>query len=700
MRTKRKKDRKELTFPSQFENWRDVLPSWLKEIEAEYGWKKKRKKDAPIEYLNVAASFDIETTSFRNYEGEKRACMYIWMSNICGRSFYGRTWWEFYEFLDCITETLQLDEFHRIIIYVQNLSFEFQFMKDRFNWLDIFALELRVPVYAVTDSGIEFRCSYILHGSGLAHMGENLTTYKLRKMVGDLDYEKPRHQLTPLTEQEMGYCLADVQVVTAYIDECIRYEKNNITRIPLTKTGYPRRLVKQNMLYGKQGWRNRNMIKELTYDKIEFILQHRGFMGGFTHGNHLYIDKVQYDVPSYDLCSSYPRHMTIPGYPVGKGVQVVPRDMAHFRRMLENFCCTFEIRVIGLREKPGAPDHILSFSKCKNCFGYKLDNGRVISADMLDTVMNEVDFECFEWFYEYDSIEIRTMYRYKRGYLPKAIMETMLQLYYDKTMLKGVPGREVDYARAKADLNSLFGMFCMNPIRDKIEYNQDKGWLRSLPNYDEGILKYNESMSRFSFYGWGCYITSLARKTLYSAILELGEDFIYSDTDSVKFRNMEKHRAYFERTNREIVRQIEEMCSFYHLDPELTRPKGKQLGIWDYEGTYTRFKCLGAKRYMTEEDGKISITVSGLDKKLTAPWMCRTFEDPFEAFTDQLDVPESATGKLTHTYIDIPFDDVLTDYLGDSYVVHELSCVHLEAAGYSLSMAKEFLAYINTFLGG
>lgn len=103
---------------------------------------------------------------------------------------------------------------------------------------------------------------------------------------------------------------------------------------------------------------------------------------------------------------------------------------------------------------------------------------------------------------------------------------------------------------------------------------------------------------------------------------------------------------------------------------------------------------------MTEEDGKISITVSGLDKKLTAPWMCRTFEDPFEAFTDQLDVPENATGKLTHTYIDVPFDDVLVDYLGDGFPVHELSCVHLEAAGYSLSMAKEFLAYINTFLGG
>lgn len=693
------KERTAITFSSDWET-PEQLPGWLREIEKTYGWKNKRKKAGSISYLNVGAAFDIETTSWTNAEGDKRANMYIWMVNICGKNWFGRTWSEFLDFLDAVSETLQLSESRRIIFGVHNLSFEFQFIKDRLEWLDVFALDLRAPVYAVTTSGIEFRCTYTLHGASLAHMGNALSFYKLEKKVGDLDYNLMRHSQTPLTETEMGYCMGDVQVVTAYLDECIRYEKNNITRIPLTKTGYPRRLIRKNMLYGRNGWRNRNMIKELTYEKGEFILQHREFAGGFTHGSAKYVRHTVHHAGSNDLCSSYPAHMMEPGYPVSKGTKVVPKDMAHFRRMCENFCCLFNIRFTGVREKAGVPDHILSFSKCWNVAGQKLDNGRIISADSLEVTMNEVDFECFEWFYDYDTIEIGTMYRYRRGYMPKEIIETVLNLYYDKTMLKGVEGRETDYRMAKENVNSCYGMMVTNPIRDKIEYTKEKGWVRTLPDYDEGIGKYNDSMSRFSFYSWGCYITSLARKTLYKAILAVGEDFVYSDTDSVKYLNPEKHQDYFKKANEERVQKLRDMCSFYHLDFERTRPKGKQLGVWEYECTYDRFRCLGAKRYLFEIDGKINLTVSGLDKRLTAPWMVEHFEDPFEAFDDELDVPAEATGKLTHTYIDIPFRDLMVDYTGIGYPVSEQSCVHLEPAPYSLSLAKEFLQYLNSFLGG
>ena len=76
-------------------------------------------------------------------------------------------------------------------------------------------------------------------------------------------------------------------------------------------------------------------------------------------------------------------------------------------------------------------------------------------------------------------------------------------------------------------------MMVTSPIRDEITYKED--WQRLLANWDDGIKRYNESKSRFISYNWGCWVTAIARANLFEAILALGDDFVYSDTDSVKF---------------------------------------------------------------------------------------------------------------------------------------------------------------------
>lgn len=623
--------------------------------------------------------------------------MYIWMCSIFGKAFYGRTWLDFIAFLDIVQDVLDVDIRHRIIIWVHNLSFEFQWIKALFEWEDVFALDVRVPVYAVTKEGVEFRCSYIQYGAGLATMGKNLVKYKVTKAVGDLDYDLPRHSKTAMTAQELHYCLEDVQVVVAYIQEQIEYEKYNITKIPLTKTGYPRRLVKRNMLYGKDGWKNKNIVAAMTFDKEEFLLQRWEFAGGFTHGNHNHIGKVMKLVDSKDETSAYPYVILAYGYPHGKGMRIKIRDDEHFRRMLKTYCCLFQIRITNVRPRVDF-EHIISSSKCRNLVNAVLDNGRVVTADSLEIACNEVDFECLEKFYEWDSLQVGLFYRYRKTYLPKAFIETVIKLYYDKTMLKGVEGMETEYQMSKAMLNALYGMCVMSPIRDEIMYETD--WKRVLANWDDGIAKYNNSKSRFISYSWGCWVTSYARRNLYQAIMELKDDYIYSDTDSVKYVNYEQHEEYFERYNASVVARLDKMCSYYHIDPELTRPKGKQIGVWDDEGVYDRFKTLGAKRYAVEKDGKFNITVSGLNKKTAAPWMVDAFPDPFDAFNDKLYVPKEHTGKLTHTYIDIPFHDLLTDYTGQTMPIMERSCVHLEPQDYSLNLSESFLQYLNSYLGG
>ena len=185
-------------------------------------------------------------------------------------------------------------------IYVHNLAYEFQFIKDRFVWQKVFALDTRKVNYCRTDSGIEFRCSYQLSGYNLATLGKNLQKYKVSKMEGDLDYSKLRTKDTKLTDTELGYCIHDVLVVMAYIQECIEQE-NGIQNIPLTKTGYVRRYVKRECL-GTSKHRNeryRKFIHAMTLEPDEYLQLRRAFQGGFTHANVMHVGVTIKDVDSY-----------------------------------------------------------------------------------------------------------------------------------------------------------------------------------------------------------------------------------------------------------------------------------------------------------------------------------------------------------------------------------------------------------------
>ena len=93
------------------------------------------KTNKKIEYFNVPCSFDIETTSFFRSTGgeqEKAAIMYEWTLGLNGAVIIGRTWEEFLFVVNTLIERLDLWDYKRLIIYVHNLAFEFQFMRKLF----------------------------------------------------------------------------------------------------------------------------------------------------------------------------------------------------------------------------------------------------------------------------------------------------------------------------------------------------------------------------------------------------------------------------------------------------------------------------------------------------------------------------------------------------------------------------------------
>lgn len=653
--------------------------------------------------FNVPCSFDIETSSF--YEnGKKRGCMYIWQFGIDGHCIIGRTWHEFLDLCENLTYYLGLSKDQRLIVYVHNLSYEFQWMHDYFDWDSVFCLDNRKPIYARTTTGIEFRCSYLLSGYSLAKLGENLHTYEVHKMVGDLDYKKIRTPETPLSRKELQYCINDVLVVMAYIQECID-EEGNITKIPLTKTGYVRRYCRNGCLGSLRGSRHNvkysGLMDRLQITSVEeFKALQRAFQGGFTHANVLWSNTVCHDVGSFDFTSSYPTVMVAEQFPMSSATKVKPKDGDDFERLLKTYCCVFDV-VFENIQATSIDDNPISVSKCHVRRNVSANNGRVVSADVIATTITDVDYRIIRGYYEWDSMAIGDMWVYRRGYLPTELVTCILKLYEDKTTLKGVEGKEVEYMRGKSMLNAVYGMSVTNPIRESFTFT-DK-WEHEETDYNAGLKRYNEDKKRFLFYPWGVWVTAYARRNLFSGIANFGHDYVYSDTDSVKGMHPERHLDYIDWYNGVITDKLRAACKHHGIDPQRCAPltvKGvaKPLGVWDFEGTYSRFKTLGAKRYLVEyPDGSMSLTVSGLNKNVAMPYLLKEFKNNdgvFDAFQDGLYIAPRYTGKNTHTYIDSACEGDVTDYLGKPYHYKERSIVHLEEADYSLSMASEYIKYL------
>ena len=688
---------------------RDLIVSRLNYIKSQenFEWVYSHK----IHYLNIPISFDIETSSF--YEGiAKKAIMYIWTCNVNGTTFIGRTWKQFTQLLDLMTEVFGLIKYNkRCLIYVHNLEYEFQFMRKWFDWHDIFADDKRQPLYAVTKGGIEFRCSYRLSGYSLAKLADELRYYKTKKMVGDLDYYLIRHSNTPLTEKEMKYCTQDTQVVVCYIQEEI--DKNgDIAHIPYTKTGYVRRycqdeclaIHKQNDDVSRlKGLKYRDVMQSLTLTYDQYKMCKAGFQGGFTHANINYVNETLHDVGSIDFTSSYPFTMMAQYFPMSSPREVEIHDMKDLEFYLSSYCCLFQVQFINLKPLTTIENPISS-SRCSYLEGYHINNGRVIDAKILETTITELDFDIYRNFYTWDNIKIGKFLVFYRGYLPTSLVKCLVKFYKDKTTLKGVAGKEEEYLQGKAMLNSAYGMAVTDIVRDDLEYHQEmytNEWQVGSETPVSQLKRYNTNPSRFLYYPWGVWVTAHARHNLFKGIKAFGSDYVYSDTDSIKAINMDRHQDFIKNYNLHVREQLEKAADFHGLpmsdfEPETIKGEKKLIGVWDFEGTYDKFKTLGAKRYLVQKGKDIEFTVAGVNKKAIKEYMLETYglDGVFDAFTRSLDIPAGRTGKLTHTYIDREWQGEVVDYLGEKFPYYEKSSIHLEPAPFKISMLDAFWDYM------
>lgn len=626
-------------------------------------------------YSDVIYTLDIETTSAFVRDGkvepfnvknspdyykdfDKYAVMYMGMFGIEDTVYYFRKWSEFNTILKKISNP-------RItkIIYDHNLAFEFQFLRslfEKYNYTvsKMIARESRKPItFFIEELNIIFRCSLCLTNLSL-ELSAKRYNKKYFKLSGDLDYNVIRGYSTELTEQELGYCENDITTLFEIIYR-FRKEYEHVERIPLTQTGEVRRAFKEyTSIYYK-----RDVHTLIPRTGEIFLLLMGAFCGGLTHSNYIRTGNIYNDVMSYDISSSYPTALMW-RYPMTPFRQIRNKDFLLYNNGA--FALLMCVRFTNLHCRY-LNSYIPSF-KCKTLQGAVLDNGRVISADVCEIIITDIDYDIITSSYDIDDMEFISIYASQYKYLPKEFITFMLELYKDKTVLKGVKGQEAFQMKQKQRLNSIFGCCCTNVIKQDVNYYNGE-WQPhnklTVEYVNEKLEEQRKSKSTIFAYQWGVWCTAYARKSLYLTLTGRDMDFntvdktmdfdtLYYDTDSIKFIHGDQHKAIFDNYNKWVVSQLTETIEKYDLSPDSISPLDKNcnphtLGVFELDGEYTEFITLGSKRYAYRtKDGKLHTTIAGVSSKTGV----NALHDDIMNFKRGLEFDYSTAGKLISNYND------------------------------------------------
>lgn len=658
---------------------RECVSDIIKSIPIARNYSKRKKSDKTL-FRNCMCAFDIETTYLDDVE---QSIMYIWQFAVMdlrnGNIWYcfGRTWEQF---------TKLLDNFYHegitVLVWVHNLSYEFQFMR---HWLPfqkdkIFALKSRKVVRADID-GVQFRCSYIQTNKSLDAFTRDMGVVHQKLSGVEFDYSKKRYPWTEMTAEELQYCCNDVVGLLEAMRVRMRMENDTLYSLPLTSTGYVRRLAKEAMRKF-----NHKQLQAMMCDVDVYKLLRLEFRGGDTHANRYHVNKILENVASYDRASSYPDVMLNYRFPMSAFTPRMITDIGELEKKCQiRDCCFIAVFTItNLQQRDiyyGAP--YLSLDKAVEISGQVVDNGRILSANKAVYVFNDIDWKIVKSEYV-GEVEISQVYIAKYGYLPQAFRDLVIDLFHKKTSLKNVDGQELNYMRSKELINSLYGMCAQNPVKPDVIYmdEPDQAFtLEDIVDIGEKLEKYNKKA--FLLYAWGCWVTAWARLKLKEMINIVGDNFVYCDTDSVKFLVRDDYKRIVARIE-EYNQGMKELSISNKGYADDKKGITHYLGVYEYEETYKQFKTLGAKKYAyTRQDGTFKITIAGVPKKAGAREM-GTIENFNVGFVFR------NSGKLESVYNDSDYGTYYTDDSSE-HRIEIRSNVVLRESTYEIGLSLEYM---------
>ncbi len=479
---------------------------------------------------------------------------------------------------------------YKIICYVHNLSYEADFLfKNVSKPKRMLCNSSHKVIDCVLEDypNIEFRCSFLLTMLSLRKMGE---------LVGLEKLESEYRQIIPkdiVTAEEIRYCERDCDIVALYISKFMIPEWKTLKNVPYTKTGRVRKKFNDfyNQIEAKDKITWDLMPPENCYD-----LLCNAFRGAITISNPKYTNMIITNVHSFDRKSAYPYEMLSKIYP--QNIKRVDHDPT-----TEYWIA--KVRIYDIDTKY----HWAWLSRYK-MQDYDIDsceffNGKLRWGGWIETTITNIDKDIIDKTYNYKRIEyIEVAELYEADKLPDPYFQTLEIFAKRKDELReeiktiketdeNYLEKQMDYMKAKADFNAIYGMTVQKLMQQEYEIDDNYIWKEVSPPYTH---KENKHMRRNFLFG--IYITAYARQSLINAIIANCPDtFVYADTDSIKYFG---EKDDFRETSSRLPQYLDNIPAFHGL------------GLFEYEKTYDKFLTFGAKKYVSEINGNISMTVAGL----------------------------------------------------------------------------------------
>ncbi|MDF2606597.1 MAG: hypothetical protein K0S34_790 [Bacillales bacterium] len=597
--------------------------------------------------------FDTESCKRIDDETKERVWCWSLSSTINDTVIYGYTLTDFIDFMKGLYQHKQFNfdkkaktKNYNIKIWVHNLGWDFEFLKywlydNNFKYYSKILYEDNTTEEEVLDcnswnvtennaqvynSTINIKMNDLVWGKKRFKSFIKIKMYDSAKVVPDkLDnigkdiiqidemfnklkvpekfYKTIRPYEHKLDELEKCYIYNDVYILKEFIIQY--YKQNNL--VGFTASG----IAFNNMLnfmfpHASKKYEEFTLIYPEIKDKKIIGLIDDSYTGGFTYCNPSVkgrtIEKLGHSI---DINSSYPSAMKykklphgMPKYFKGKYVHDERYDIAFQKIHFDGFrrknnsnigfikigsCCDFlqDIKSKGYKKNDYVATNFDEDGQLLTC-NYNL----VLTTFELEMLLSVYDFYT---------------YRTVKGEILKGSRNLIKKLDY----IEGVKflskigdfGEFIDdcvtrknkykeeenecgVTVAKRDMNSLYGKLGSGFTRTIMQYVKDDNGFFKIERKYENENEFDYEERRKYYRAFASFTTSYGRCQLLNVIINIEKtycenEFLYCDTDSI----------YSTLT-------VEQLKA---IGVELHKTK---LGAWDIEKVFTKFKCLGAKKYI------------------------------------------------------------------------------------------------------